>query len=69
MLVALEGGASEGTILRAPVGKSGFGYDPVFFSPTLGKTFAEAGADEKNRVSHRGRAMLAILPTLRALLS
>ena len=69
VLVALEEGASEGTILRAPVGKSGFGYDPVFFSPTLGKTFAEAGAAEKNRVSHRGRAMLAILPALRALLS
>ncbi len=69
VLVGLEEGVSEGTILRAPVGKSGFGYDPVFFSTALGKTFAEAGAEEKNRVSHRGNAIEAILPTLRALLS
>ncbi|HSH14305.1 MAG TPA: XTP/dITP diphosphatase [Desulfurivibrionaceae bacterium] len=50
-------GRCEGEILEAPRGVSGFGYDPVFYSPELGKTFAEAGMDEKNRISHRGRAM------------
>jgi len=50
-------GRCEGEILEAPRGVSGFGYDPIFFSPTLGQTFAEAGMAEKNKISHRGRAM------------
>ncbi|MBC8318206.1 MAG: XTP/dITP diphosphatase [Desulfobulbaceae bacterium] len=50
-------GRCEGEILDAPRGESGFGYDPVFFYPDFGKTFAEAGAEEKNKVSHRGRAL------------
>lgn len=50
-------GSVEGRITDAPRGESGFGYDPIFFSPELGKTFAEADADEKNSVSHRGRAL------------
>ena len=50
-------GSCEGELLTAPRGEEGFGYDPVFFCPTLGKTFAEASMEEKNRVSHRGRAM------------
>ena len=50
-------GRCEGEILDAPRGVSGFGYDPIFYSPTLGKTFAEAGMAEKNKISHRGRAM------------
>jgi XTP/dITP diphosphohydrolase len=52
-------GTTEGTITRQPVGEGGFGYDPVFFSPLLGKTFAEAAPAEKHRVSHRGRALEA----------
>lgn len=40
-----------------PVGELGFGYDPAFFSPELGKTFAQASGVEKDRVSHRGRAL------------
>ena len=50
-------GTVEGLITRAPEGENGFGYDPVFYSPELGKTFAQVGADEKNAVSHRGRAL------------
>lgn len=50
-------GVCEGRITHAPGGSGGFGYDPIFFSPELGKTFAEATRDEKAAVSHRGRAM------------
>lgn len=50
-------GTCEGVINHAPAGENGFGYDPVFYVPRLGKTFAEASADEKNAVSHRGDAL------------
>jgi len=50
-------GRCEGRILRAPRGASGFGYDPVFYSADLHKTFAEASPEEKAGVSHRGRAL------------
>lgn len=50
-------GRVDGVILDADRGEGGFGYDPLFFSPELGKTFAEASPDEKNSVSHRGRAL------------
>ncbi len=50
-------GMCEGEILRTQKGDAGFGYDPVFFSPELGKTFAEADMAEKNKISHRGRAL------------
>lgn len=53
-------GTCEGVILRAPRGEGGFGYDPVFCHPPLGRTFAELGAAEKDRVSHRGRAIEAL---------
>ena len=49
-------GVVEGVLLDAPRGTGGFGYDPLFFYPPLGKGFAELAADEKNRVSHRARA-------------
>ena len=54
-------GRCEGEIARDPSGKHGFGYDPVFFYKPLGKTFAELSQEEKNRVSHRGKAMAEIL--------
>lgn len=54
-------GEVHGEILEGPRGRGGFGYDPVFYSPELGKTFAEASADEKRSVSHRGRALGAFL--------
>jgi XTP/dITP diphosphohydrolase len=53
-------GRCEGTITTEPVGNDGFGYDPVFFSPELGKTFAESTIEEKNKISHRGRALSEI---------
>lgn len=57
-------GVCEGMILEAPRGTGGFGYDPLFFSPELGMTFAEAGIGPKNHLSHRARAMRAIRPQL-----
>jgi XTP/dITP diphosphohydrolase len=53
-------GEAEGVLLDEPRGENGFGYDPVFLSPDLGKTFAEATAEEKAAVSHRGRAFRAL---------
>lgn len=50
-------GSCEGKILDAPRGSGGFGYDPLFYSEELGKTFAEASMEEKARVSHRGKAL------------
>jgi XTP/dITP diphosphohydrolase len=48
--------SAEGELLDAPRGEDGFGYDPIFFSPVLGKTFAETTREEKNQHSHRGKA-------------
>jgi XTP/dITP diphosphohydrolase len=50
-------GTVEGTILESPRGDGGFGYDPIFYYPPLGATFAEISATAKHAVSHRGRAM------------
>ena len=50
-------GECPGTIAFAPMGEGGFGYDPVFFIPDLKKTFAQLTAEEKNAISHRGRAL------------
>ena len=61
-------GACEGFILDAPRGTGGFGYDPLFFAPELGMTFAEAGVGPKNDLSHRARAMKAIRGRLLAYL-
>jgi XTP/dITP diphosphohydrolase len=58
--VATFEGRTEGTILLGPRGDDGFGYDPVFHSAELGMTFAEATLAEKQRVSHRGRALAAL---------
>jgi XTP/dITP diphosphohydrolase len=57
-------GDCTGRILEAPRGNQGFGYDPLFFSHELGKTFGEATGEEKDRVSHRGRALRALLHAL-----
>ena len=50
-------GRCDGSITQKLVGNKGFGYDPVFYFPPLKKTFAQMTTDEKNRVSHRGKAM------------
>ena len=52
-------GECPGTIAFAPMGEGGFGYDPVFFLPKLKKTFAQLSPEEKNAVSHRGKALEA----------
>ena len=52
-------GECEGTIAFAPMGEGGFGYDPVFFVPELKKTFSQLTPDEKNAISHRGKALKA----------
>ncbi|MCK2185030.1 RdgB/HAM1 family non-canonical purine NTP pyrophosphatase [Halomonas getboli] len=54
----------EGEILTEPRGAGGFGYDPLFWVPECGKTAAALSADEKNRLSHRGRALQALLAQL-----
>ena len=53
-------GVCEGEILCAPRGEGGFGYDPLFWFDELGHTFAELSGDEKNSISHRGRAAAAL---------
>ncbi|HVJ30101.1 MAG TPA: non-canonical purine NTP pyrophosphatase, partial [Gammaproteobacteria bacterium] len=75
VLVALEhaddpapliaSGSWAGEIARSPQGRGGFGYDPVFFDPTLGCTAAELDAGAKNRVSHRGAALRSLIELLK----
>lgn len=50
-------GECPGVVTRAPRGSGGFGYDPVFLVPELGATFSELSSEEKNRISHRGKAL------------
>jgi XTP/dITP diphosphohydrolase len=54
--VQVTQGALDGVIAERPTGSHGFGYDPVFFVPALGRTLAELTAEEKNRISHRAEA-------------
>ena len=58
-------GRAAGEIARAPVGDNGFGFDPVMFLPSFGKTFAQLPADIKNANSHRGQAARAMLALIR----
>ena len=60
-------GAWPGSIVREPRGDGGFGYDPVFLPSGSARTAAELTPDEKDAVSHRGRALAALLPALRQL--
>lgn len=64
--VATGEGTCEGRILDAPVGTSGFGYDPVFWSTDLGAAFGVVGGDAKASVSHRSRAMRALAEAIGA---
>ena len=57
-------GEVEGRIVDRPSGVNGFGYDPYFFSRELGRTFGDASVEEKERVSHRGRAFRALIAAL-----
>ncbi len=58
-------GEWHGELLDAPRGEGGFGYDPYFFIPELGKSVAELDAETKNRLSHRGQAMALLLDKLK----
>jgi XTP/dITP diphosphohydrolase len=58
-------GVCEGEIITEERGTNGFGYDPIFFMPELDRTMAELTDMEKNKVSHRGRGVMAALPILR----
>jgi len=62
-------GHCPGTILEAPRGEGGFGYDPVFFVPEAGLTFAEMSHGQKAELGHRGRAFAALKPQLQTLLT
>lgn len=59
-------GTLDGEVLDTPIGSNGFGYDPYFFLPELGKTVAELIPAHKNRISHRARALQRLLPLLQA---
>jgi len=61
-------GVCEGTITLEPQGEGGFGYDPIFFLPEREATMAQLSRAEKNRISHRARAVQAALPVLKPLL-
>lgn len=74
--VAKPGGEIEfaegncfGEIIPEERGTGGFGYDPIFFMPELGKTMAELEMEEKNTLSHRARALIAAMPILKRLFS
>lgn len=65
-LVTAEGRV-DGEILHTEVGANGFGYDSLFYCNEIGKTFAEATAEEKNAVSHRGRALKKLAEKLQSM--
>ena len=63
--LAVFEGKAEGVILDQPRGANGFGYDPLFYFPQIGKTFAELSAEEKSQYSHRGAAFRKFLEWVR----
>lgn len=65
-LVKVARGSVSGLVSERPKGKGGFGYDPVFFYPPLKKNFAELPAPQKNKISHRHRALAKIKRILQA---
>jgi XTP/dITP diphosphohydrolase len=67
--VRFADGECTGEIIPQERGGNGFGYDPIFLIPVLGRTMAELEMEEKNRLSHRARALIASRPVLAELLS
>jgi XTP/dITP diphosphohydrolase len=63
-VVAKASGVCPGEILYEMQGRGGFGYDPIFYVPEMGLSFAEMTKDQKRQVSHRGRAITTLLPQL-----
>ena len=68
-ILAQAEGVLEGVIAREPAGENGFGYDPIFFVPSLNKTVAQLTGEEKNAISHRGQAIRKIKPFLNKFLA
>ncbi len=67
-IVAVITNSADGVILEVPRGSGGFGYDPVFYFPSLNRTFAELSSAEKNLHSHRGKAFRRLLEVLPGML-
>lgn len=67
-LLYVSEGVCPGRIAQEPAGEGGFGYDPVFYLPERGWTMAQLPAEEKNAISHRGRALRGMAPALRRVL-
>ena len=67
-IVAVITNRADGVILEVPRGSGGFGYDPVFYFPSLNRTFAELSSAEKNLHSHRGKAFRRLLEVLPGML-
>jgi XTP/dITP diphosphohydrolase len=67
-VMAIVTDRADGEIVEEPRGSGGFGYDPVFYSLAMGKTFAELPAEEKNQHSHRGQAFRKLLAALSSML-
>ena len=63
-MLAVLSDSADGVITNEPRGKSGFGYDPIFYFPDRAKTFAELSEAEKNEVSHRGKAFRKLLANI-----
>lgn len=68
-LVQFAEGRCDGEIIPAERGAGGFGYDPIFFFPKLGRSMAELKMDEKNRLSHRARAIINAKPIIKKILA
>ncbi len=66
VILETAAGVVEGEIIATPHGTGGFGYDPLFWLPELGKTMAEIDLGTKQRLSHRGRALQALLQRMRS---
>ncbi len=62
-------GSCRGIVAEAPAGTNGFGYDPIFYVPKLGRTMAQLEAEEKAAISHRGESVQKALPLIRSLLA
>ena len=62
-IVAEMDGSCEGMLLHEPLGDNGFGYDPLFWSTELHKGLGEATPEEKNKISHRGKAVRKLIAT------
>lgn len=69
VIVLQSEGICRGEILHAPLGDSGFGYDPIFYVPQKQLTFAQMTPEVKRLVSHRGKAFTNLLPQLKAIMS